>query len=115
MIGGSAPYPNYIYSPSGNFIVDNILFPNSDPTLTTFGALFTTGGGNEWNLWGTAPNNYTLFKWANEGVNFEYTVQQTGTMTVAAIPEPETYALLLAGLGLLGFVARRRQRKLAVA
>jgi len=34
---------------------------------------------------------------------------------VAAIPEPETYAMLLAGLGLMGFVARRRQRKLAVA
>jgi hypothetical protein len=28
---------------------------------------------------------------------------------VAAIPEPETYALLLAGLGLLGFAARRRR------
>ena len=28
--------------------------------------------------------------------------------TVAAIPEPETYALLLAGLGLLGFAARRK-------
>ena len=33
--------------------------------------------------------------------------------TVAAIPEPETYAMLLAGLGLMGFVARRRQRNLA--
>ena len=31
------------------------------------------------------------------------------------IPEPETYAMLLAGLGLMGFVARRRQRKLASA
>ena len=31
------------------------------------------------------------------------------------IPEPETYAMLLAGLGLMGFVARRRQRKLAIA
>ena len=26
---------------------------------------------------------------------------------VAAVPEPETYAMLLAGLGLLGFTARR--------
>lgn len=31
------------------------------------------------------------------------------------VPEPETYAMLLAGLGLMGFVARRRQRKLAAA
>jgi hypothetical protein len=28
---------------------------------------------------------------------------------VAAIPEPETYALMLAGLGAVGFVARRRR------
>jgi hypothetical protein len=29
---------------------------------------------------------------------------------IAPVPEPEGYAMLLAGLGLLGFVARRRQR-----
>ncbi|UJP00378.1 MAG: PEP-CTERM sorting domain-containing protein, partial [Nitrosomonas sp.] len=28
---------------------------------------------------------------------------------VAAVPEPETYAMLLAGLGLLGFTASRRK------
>ncbi len=32
--------------------------------------------------------------------------------TAALIPEPESYALLIAGLGLLGFVARRRDRGL---
>jgi len=31
------------------------------------------------------------------------------------IPEPETYAMLLAGLGLMGFVARRRQKKVSAA
>ena len=34
---------------------------------------------------------------------------------MAPVPEPETYAMLLAGLGLMGFVARRRQRKIAAA
>jgi len=33
------------------------------------------------------------------------------TVTLAPVPEPETYALLLAGLGLMGAVARRRQSK----
>jgi hypothetical protein len=30
-------------------------------------------------------------------------------LQVSAIPEPETYALMLAGLGALGFVAKRRK------
>ena len=36
----------------------------------------------------------------------------TFTLTqVATIPEPETYAMLLAGLGLMGVIARRRNNK----
>ena len=31
--------------------------------------------------------------------------------TFAPVPEPETYALMLAGLGLMGFVGRRRAKK----
>jgi hypothetical protein len=30
-------------------------------------------------------------------------------LSVTAVPEPETYALMLAGLGIVGFVARRRR------
>ncbi len=32
-------------------------------------------------------------------------------LNVAAVPEPETYAMLLAGLAAIGWVARRRQRR----
>ncbi|WP_255369678.1 PEP-CTERM sorting domain-containing protein [Nitrosovibrio sp. Nv17] len=32
------------------------------------------------------------------------------SFTVSSVPEPETYAMLLAGLGLVGFVARRGKR-----
>ena len=36
---------------------------------------------------------------------------ESGGIILAAIPEPETYAMMLAGLGLMGFVARRRRQK----
>lgn len=34
----------------------------------------------------------------------------TGSLTVTAVPEPETFAMLLAGLGLMGAIARRRNK-----
>ena len=33
------------------------------------------------------------------------------TILISAVPEPETYAMLSVGLGLLGFIGRRRNRK----
>jgi hypothetical protein len=40
------------------------------------------------------------------GANGEYSAKYT----VTVVPEPETYAMLLAGLGLIGFTARRRKQ-----
>ncbi len=40
-------------------------------------------------------------------------VESLGAPTVSAVPEPETYAMMLAGLGLLGFAARRRKQNSA--
>jgi len=37
-----------------------------------------------------------------------YTISLSATPT-APVPEPETYAMMLAGLGLMGFIARRRK------
>lgn len=33
------------------------------------------------------------------------------TIQIAAVPEPETYAMMLCGLGLVGFALRNRQRR----
>jgi hypothetical protein len=40
-------------------------------------------------------------------------VTNIDTLTTAPVPEPETYAMLMAGLGLMGVAARRRKAKSA--
>lgn len=39
----------------------------------------------------------------------------SANFNVSAVPEPETYAMMLAGLGLLGFAARRKKAQEAAA
>ncbi len=47
---------------------------------------------------------------ANATGGFETFFVGNATTAVTPVPEPQTYALMLAGLGALGFVARRRRR-----
>jgi hypothetical protein len=56
-------------------------------------------------------NPYIFF--AANGSHPDDATQDIGptlTLATAPVPEPETYAMMLAGLGLLGFVARRRKQ-----
>lgn len=63
-------------------------------TFTT-SSMFTLGAGSYY---------YAVLGTGSTG---NYTLTSTA---VAAVPEPETYALLAAGLGIVGFVASRRRR-----
>jgi hypothetical protein len=95
---------------------------------TTSGGLVTSANATTYETFNVAPaaksffvsppTFYTLSQAAFNNTPSEITTTPTGFILtqgggsanfVAAIPEPETYALMLAGLGAIGLVTRRRQ------
>lgn len=76
--------------------------------------LIATGilNGADWFLsfaGGATPGNYTL-NMAGYKLSTA-TASYAGNISISPVPEPETYAMLLAGLGLIGFSIRRRKNE----
>ena len=59
---------------------------------------------------GSPSNAPDMYPTTPVGSNLLLKVDGSNTFTTA-VPEPETYALMLAGLGALGFMTRRRKRQ----
>ena len=106
-------FPSPSYSPDGSFIYNNVYYPTGI-AFDVSGLLFVTAEnpGGYWNLWGSSPGNYSLFESLG---SYNYPIQETGTLSVAAAPEPSTWAMLALGFASLGFIGRRRGERLAPA
>lgn len=79
-------------------------------TMITLGT-----NGYIWTIARSGSNNLvasTATQMSNNGFNPYFNLSSNGALTytaaVAAVPEADSWAMLLAGLGLMGFIARRR-------
>lgn len=79
-------------------------------TLLDSDSIFIPGGGPGGTLTVSSLTPIAYVQW-NEVGSFEGAVYWDN-LVYAPVPEPETYAMLLAGLGLLGFAARRKQQRI---
>lgn len=98
---------------------------NCADSVTISGGAAVPGGIYSWVFDLTMNNSTMLFTGVDEssvkgrfvdvfGNKQGDLVSERTSLNVTPIPEPETYTMLLAGLGLMGFVARRRKQREAI-
>lgn len=110
-------------SPVQDLVITNYSLVKYDPV--TNAVLSTINGTNALGS-GAGTNDYWSFNTAGLTAGSYYiaidgVVQGAGggtyasdlNLAIAPVPEAETYAMMVAGLGLLGFVARRKKSKQA--
>jgi hypothetical protein len=98
-------------NPLGNFNFSFDFGSNSDQLITGETVTWKVSNFNVNNLSDNGSGEFAIWidnaKLTGEGKAW-YGVTNT---TINPVPEPETYAMLLAGLGMMGFIVRRRKNK----
>ena len=107
---------SYWFSPRGG-----VASASNDINVYWNGSLLTTntgsGLGQSGNVWQqfefdvTGTGGWDTLKFAAGGTAQTYGGSLDNVSLVAAVPEPETYALMMAGLGAVAFMARRRKAR----
>ena len=89
----------------------NLIFTAFDLFEASLGNIVGTITGDTASLSfvnGAAPGNYTLTV-AGYKTNPALTSSYAGNINISPVPEPEMFGMLMAGLALVGFTARRRK------
>ena len=93
---------------SGSFICFNF-YPNNI-AITNINELEFDITGATFAFASTGPN--LKIDWTDSPTSTTH-IGSLYSAYISPVPEPESYAMLLAGLGLMGFMARRRKQKVA--
>lgn len=113
---GATPPAEQGLSVFGNGQPHNSLLPMLDSYAGTNASIKGNGPHNPFYLGSVTFALYTNLS-HTDGISIDqnsvYFEFGTKPDVLLSVPEPETYAMMLAGLGLLGFMARRRKQKAA--
>ena len=106
--------------PSPGFHYDNIFYPAGSPLASSdypfsggvfdiYGVAFSLDDGNAVNLWSNGILPSTGLNYGIAITDRTDVLDYTGGVSIQAVPEPASWAMVLGGLGILGGCLRGRR------
>ncbi len=100
---------SYSANPANGLDISGLDLYTSGGTLVQHGMMLSSGQTDHWTLSNNSLAAEGYYLQIKGSVMSNTAGQYTASATVAAVPEPETYGMLLGGLAVLGLLARRRK------
>ena len=101
--------PGNILTLDGLFAYDQVYYDTG--AADVYGWMVGTASGVEYNFFSNGNGSFTLVG----GQGGHYINQSIGTLNAAAVPEAATWAMMLAGFGMVGFAMRARKSAVSFA
>ena len=110
LVAAGATPPLTGTTPDGRFFYNDVIFAGPPLFFDLNGLVFTTANGIEWNL-GSDGGGFNNAVWSFNSANAPYPNEINGVGTItAAVPESQTWAMMILGFCGIGFMAYRRKR-----
>ena len=101
---------SFYYSSGASITGAVTAYSGLNGTGTMLGSFNLAATDNSFSIW--APVTFT-FNGTAQSFDLSASANVVAFDNISAVPEPETFAMLLSGLGMMAFLARRKQKQAA--
>jgi hypothetical protein len=119
MVGATPGFTSWRFNTAANFVWNFLIVDDFTKKVVYYAERGGLSSSPTWIAANPAVQNFSDTFSLASSTKLDFMIKDSNlsdnaggvSLSVAAVPEPETYAMMMAGLGMMGFIVRRRKQQ----